>query len=72
MVGSANLNSRSLRWDYEASCFIYSPEVTARLTEIFERDLESSDLMTDSIYHSFSRASRLKGSLVNHLLTPIL
>jgi cardiolipin synthase len=72
MVGSANLNSRSLRWDYEASCFIYSPRVTARLTEIFRQDLLRSDLLTDSLYRSFPRSSRLKGSAVNHLLTPIL
>jgi cardiolipin synthase len=72
MVGSANLNSRSLRWDYEASCFLFSPEVTARLTEIFQQDLRSSDLLTDSLYKTFPCASRLKGALVNHLLTPIL
>jgi cardiolipin synthase len=72
MVGSANLNSRSLRWDYEASCFIFSPEVTGRLTEIFNNDLQQSDLMTDSLYRTFPRMSRLKGAVVNHLLTPIL
>lgn len=72
MVGSANLNSRSLRWDYEASCFIYSPEVTRRLTEIFEDDLTRSVPMTDSLYHSFSRRKRILGGVVNHLLTPIL
>jgi cardiolipin synthase len=72
MVGSANLNSRSLRWDYEASCFIYSPEVTARLTEIFNNDLSHSDIFTDSLYHTLSRATRLKGSVVNHVLTPFL
>ncbi len=72
MIGSANLNSRSLRWDYEASCFLMSPEVTARLTEIFNRDLEQCDEMTHSYYKSFSSGLRAKGWIVNHIFTPLL
>ena len=31
-VGTANLNSRSLRYDYETNAFIFDPETTAELT----------------------------------------
>ena len=72
MIGSANLNSRSLRWDYEASCFLLSPEVTAELTAIFNRDLEACDLMTTEYYKSQKPGLRAKGWIVNHIFTPLL
>ena len=72
MVGSANLNSRSLRWDYEASCFLLSPDVTRRLTDVFETDKLSADTLTLERYRAFPWGQRLRGALVNHLLTPFL
>ena len=72
MIGSANLNSRSLRWDYEASCFLLSPEVTANLTAVFNRDLEACDLMTAEYYKSLKKGLRAKGWIVNHIFTPLL
>ena len=72
MVGSANLNSRSLRWDYEASAFLLSPSVTQRLTDVFERDKLSSDTLTPATYRTLPLGQRLKGAVVNHLLTPFL
>ena len=72
MVGSANLNSRSLKWDYEASCFVFDPEVTARLNAIFEQDCLNSDKMTIDDYHQKPLGKRLLGWLANRILTPIL
>jgi len=72
LVGSANLNSRSLRWDYEAGCFIFSPEVTARLTDIFEADKCRSDTLTYSSYKALPARQRFLGGIVNHFLTPVL
>lgn len=72
MVGSANLNSRSLRWDYEAGCFIFSPEVTRRLTEVFEDDKRHSDTMTLSTYKALPAKQCFWGGIVNHFLTPVL
>ena len=37
-VGTANLDSRSLRYDYEVNAFIFDKEITEELSEIFEKD----------------------------------
>lgn len=72
MVGSANLNSRSLKWDYEASCFVFDPEVTACLNAIFEQDCLNSDKMTIDDYRQKPLGKRLLGWLANRILTPFL
>lgn len=72
MVGSANLNSRSLKWDYEASCFIFNRNVTDRLTDIFEQDKLSCDTLTLQYYRQLPLKKRLSGAIVNHLFTPFL
>ena len=45
-VGSANLNSRSLRYDYEVNAFIMDPATTHALQAIFEADKRHSTLLT--------------------------
>lgn len=45
-IGSANLNSRSLRYDYEANAIILSQETTSELDHIFNEDTKKSVLMT--------------------------
>jgi cardiolipin synthase len=45
-VGSANLNSRSLRYDYETNAFIFDQEITQQLIALFEREKTNSTLMT--------------------------
>ena len=73
MVGSANLNSRSLRWDYEASCFIFDPLVTQRLNAIFEADKLQCDTFSLRYYHDELRfGARLKALLIDRFFTPIL
>lgn len=37
-VGSANLDARSLMFDYEVNAFMFDPGITARLYDVFERD----------------------------------
>ena len=39
-VGTANLDARSLKFDYEINSFIFSPEITAELQQIFHNDVE--------------------------------
>lgn len=72
MVGSANLNSRSLKWDYEASCFVFDQELTAELNSIFEQDKLKSDTMTLRYYRRLPLGKRLYGWFVDRFLTPIL
>lgn len=72
MVGSANFNSRSLRWDYEASCFIFDEETTAHLNAIFEKDKLRSELMTKEYYKKISIEKRVFGWIVDRIFTPML
>lgn len=72
MVGSANLNSRSLKWDYEASCFIFDSKVTAELNRIFDEDCQRADSLTMKYYYKIPFHKRLLGWFANRFLTPIL
>lgn len=45
-VGSANLNSRSLKFDYEVNAFIVDSCTTRELQSIFEVDKYHSTLLT--------------------------
>ena len=70
-IGSANLNSRSLRYDYEVNAFILSPQVTAEFNDMYARDMLDSEPMTDEWWHRQSRWKRFVGWFGN-LLTPFL
>lgn len=73
MIGSANLNSRSLKWDYEASCFIFSSGATRQLESIFTEDKKQCDSFSKSYYRSeFSFGQRTAGWLIDRFMTPIL
>jgi len=46
-VGSANLNSRSLSWDYEANAVIIDKNTTKELDIMFENDKKNSFYLTE-------------------------
>lgn len=46
-VGSANLNSRSLRFDYEENAVIIDPCTTRELNDMFEKDKSDSFKLTE-------------------------
>ena len=70
-VGTANLNSRSLRYDYETNAFIFDPETTAELTGMFEHDKGRSTLLTPEVWKERSAWKKFVGWFGN-LLTPFL
>jgi len=70
-VGSSNLDSRSLRYDYEVNAFIFDREVTDSLTKIFETDKNQSTKLTPEIWKKRSCWKKFVGWLAR-LLTPIL
>lgn len=73
MVGSANLNSRSMKFDLEASAFIFGAEPTQALNRIFEQDKQQSDTLTPAFYkENYSRSFRAKGWFADRFLTPFL
>ena len=70
-VGSTNLNSRSLRYDYEVNAFIFNQETTNEMTTLFNKDKENSTLLTRDVYLKRTPWKRFIGWFA-HLLTPFL
>lgn len=70
-VGSTNLNSRSLNFDYEVNAFIFDETVTGELSGMFKNDKKSSRLMTPEYWKKRSPWRKFVGWFAN-LLTPVL
>lgn len=71
-VGSANLNSRSLRFDYECNVLIADVPTTRQLQHIFETDKQTSCfLLTPERYKAFSPWRRFKGWFLQ-IFTPFV
>ncbi len=71
-VGSANLNSRSLRWDYEENAVIVDKPTTKELSDLFERQKKDCFLLTPESWNSFrTRWQKFRGWFAN-LLSPFL
>ena len=70
-VGTANLNSRSLRYDYETNAFIFDPKITNELNAMFERDVQNSTLLTPEVWKKRSGWKKFVGWVWN-LMTPFL
>lgn len=70
-VGSTNLNSRSLRYDYEVNAFVFDTETTNELMEIFKEDQKNSTLLTEEMYKDRSAWKKFLGWFA-HLFTPFL
>lgn len=49
-IGSANMDARSMLFDYEVNSFIFSPSTTHQLQAIFERDKQKCTLLTREGY----------------------
>lgn len=70
-VGSTNLNSRSLRYDYETNAFIFDRETTAELCQIYADDKQQSTELTEEVWKQRSKWRRFVGWFA-HLFTPVL
>ena len=70
-VGSANLDARSLRYDYEVNAFIFDSEITDSLTQIFEADKTQSIRLTPQVWKEYSCWKKFVGR-VARILTPVL
>ena len=70
-VGSTNLNSRSLKYDYEVNAFIFDTETTNELMELFKEDQKNSTLLTKEIYKQRTPWKKFLGWFA-HLFTPFI
>lgn len=70
-VGTANIDVRSFRLNFEVNAFIYHEEIAHELSESFMKDMELSWEMTSEKYHHRSLYIRFKES-ISRLLSPLL
>lgn len=70
-IGSANLNSRSLCFDYECNLFIFDKDDTQELLTHYHNDKKESFLMTREYWKSRPLWNRFCGWL-GYLLTPFM
>lgn len=71
-VGSANLNARSLRFDYEENAVIIEPCVTRQLDTMFENDKKASFRLTQESWNKWRTPWKKFVGWFAHLLTPFL
>jgi len=71
-VGSANLNSRSLRFDYEENAVIIDPCTTRQLDSMFERDKQDSFKLTKERWNQWRTPWKKFVGWFAHLLSPWL
>lgn len=71
-VGSANLNSRSLRFDYEENAVIIDPCTTAELSHMFDHDKTRSFKLTPEKWEEFRTGWQKFVGWFAHFLAPVL
>ncbi len=70
-VGTANLDIRSFKLNFEINAFLYDKDINQQLAERFIRDLDNCREITMETYKSRSRIIKIKES-ISRLLSPIL
>ncbi|NLL69704.1 MAG: cardiolipin synthase [Epulopiscium sp.] len=70
-VGTANMDIRSFKLNFEVNAFVYDPAVTKKLEKIFIQDIQDSEEITIEKYKKRPYWIRFKES-ISRLLSPIL
>ena len=70
-IGTANMDNRSFRLNFEVNAFIYDGAVAKQQAKIFLNDQKFSTFVTKESYEKRSRTLRIKESLIR-LVAPIL
>ena len=70
-IGTANMDSRSFRLNFEVTSVAYDPRVAAALAKIFEKDLETSREITQGALANEKLPSKIV-SAAARLLSPLL
>lgn len=71
VVGSANLDIRSFKLNFETSCFLHGAEVNGRLADLFEARLRHSEEVTAARLRGRGYWTELSEAALN-LLSPLL
>lgn len=70
-VGTANIDVRSFRLNFEVNAFLYDFELAGKLVQYFQEDVKYSTQMTQKLYNQRSLGIRFKES-ISRLLSPVL
>lgn len=70
-VGSANVDFRSFKLNFEINCFMYDQDITERLEDLFVNDIRDSRVMTPERFAAQSNWLKFKQTF-SRLLSPIL
>lgn len=70
-VGTANIDVRSFRLNFEVNAFLYDKQITQELEAAFENDIHYSTQITKKLYNKRSMGIRFKES-ISRLLSPVL
>lgn len=71
VLGSANVDARSFKLNFELGCFFVSPELNEAVAHVFSDDLETSEEITLATLARTSHRAELGQSLA-HLFSPLL
>lgn len=71
-VGSANLNARSLSWDYEENAVIIDWHTTKQLDDLFEADKKDCFLLDEEKWDQWRTPWQKFKGWVGHLIAPLL
>ncbi|SHK43941.1 cardiolipin synthase [Hathewaya proteolytica DSM 3090] len=70
-IGTANMDIRSFRLNFETNAFIYNEKIALQMKEQFEKDMEDCTLVTTEIFAKRGTFMKIAESIVR-LLSPIL
>lgn len=70
-VGTANIDMRSFKLNFEVNAFIYDKNDSHRLAELFEKDILDSSELTYEMYLQRTNMIKIKES-ISRLISPIL
>ncbi|WP_067728393.1 cardiolipin synthase [Oceanobacillus damuensis] len=70
-VGTANIDVRSFRLNFEVNAFLYDADLAGKMVEDFSKDITLSTQMTKKLYEKRTLGVRFKES-ISRLISPVL
>ncbi len=70
-LGTFNIDIRSFKLHFEATCLMYGTEITERMSDIFENDMKVSNMVTVEDVRLRKRSERMKEGVMR-IISPLL